>query len=429
MPGSRVQKKYKRRRRGLSSLFRNNKFLLIISLLIAVGIWIIMSLSDTHEASSTVSNIPIQINLSDTAVENGLQIFSGGDQTASVTVEGNRVSLGSISSDDIVVSAQTAGTIQTSGTWTLSLTARKSNPSDNFEIVSSVSPSVITVFVDQMREAEFDVENKIKYKVSDGYHASVALSTDKITVKGPQTEIEKIASVAINGTVDDTLTEDTSIESAVMLYDKSGEELSSSMITLSDNTVTANFSVLPEKEVPIKVAFKNKPNGLNVDSFIEMSPKKILVAAPQSVLDKLKSISTEEIDFNTLNNKASTHKLQLQMPEKTVNLSDTENVKVKIDLSSFKTKRFNVPKSNFTVTGLDNNYSYSISTDSLSVTVKGAKSQLDKITTSNIACEIDASDIEGTTGSITLPVKISLVGVNSTWVYGDYTVNLYVTSE
>ncbi len=427
MAGNRARTK--RRKRGLSSLFRNNKFLLIISLVIAVVVWITMSLSDTHEASATISKIPIQINLSDSAVENGLRIFSGDDQTASVTVEGNRVSLGSISSDDIVVSAQTAGTIQTSGTWTLSLTARKSNPSDNFDIVSSVSPSVITVFVDQLREAEFDIENKIKYKVADGYHASVSLSTDKITVKGPQTEIEKISKVAIKGSVDGTLTEDTSIESAVKLYDKSGEEITSSMITLSDYTVTANFSVLPEKEVPISVTFKNKPNGLNIDSFITMSPKKITVAGPQEVLDKLKSVSTEEVDFTTLDNNVDTLDLQLQLPEKTVNLNDTETVKVKIDLHSFKTKTFTVPKEKLTVTGLDSSYSYSITTDSIDVIAKGARSQLAKITQSNIMCEIDASDIEGTTGSISLPVKISLVGVDSCWIFGEYTANLYVTQN
>ena len=337
--------------------------------------------------------------------------------------------MGSISSDDIVVSAQTAGTIQTSGTWTLSLTARKSNPSDNFDIVSSVSPSVITVFVDQLREAEFDIENKIKYKVADGYHASVSLSTDKITVKGPQTEIEKISKVAIKGSVDGTLTEDTSIESAVKLYDKSGEEITSSMITLSDYTVTANFSVLPEKEVPISVTFKNKPNGLNIDSFITMSPKKITVAGPQEVLDKLKSVSTEEVDFTTLDNNVDTLDLQLQLPEKTVNLNDTETVKVKIDLHSFKTKTFTVPKEKLTVTGLDSSYSYSITTDSIDVIAKGARSQLAKITQSNIMCEIDASDIEGTTGSISLPVKISLVGVDSCWIFGEYTANLYVTQN
>ena len=95
-------------KRGVSRLFSNTKFVLIISLLLSVVIWIMVSLSDTNESNVTISNIPININLSESATNSGLKIFSGADQTASVTVTGNRVAMGSVSSDDIVVSAPNA---------------------------------------------------------------------------------------------------------------------------------------------------------------------------------------------------------------------------------------------------------------------------------------------------------------------------------
>ena len=70
----------------LSRLFKNNKFLIIISLVISISVWVAMSFSDSNETTATISNIPIQITLSDDAVDHGLQIFTGHDQTASVTV-------------------------------------------------------------------------------------------------------------------------------------------------------------------------------------------------------------------------------------------------------------------------------------------------------------------------------------------------------
>ncbi|MCH5303325.1 MAG: hypothetical protein J1E41_00555, partial [Ruminococcus sp.] len=263
-----------------SRLFRNNKFLLVLSLLIAISVWVIMSLSNTNESDTVISNIPIQINLSDEAVNNGLKIFSGDDQTASVTVKGNRVTLGTISSDDIVVSAQTAGSISTSGTYALSLSTRKANSSDNFEIVSTASPSVITVYVDYSKEASFKVENKLIYSVAEGYHADVALSTDEISVSGPRSEVSKIASAAIEGTIGGEIRADKSSEFDIKLYDSLGSEISNGMINLSEETVTVNFSVLPEKEVPIKLAYENKPGRLNVESFVNTKPNKILVCAP-----------------------------------------------------------------------------------------------------------------------------------------------------
>ncbi len=414
---------------SISRLFRNNKFVLIVSAMIAVSIWVLMSLSNTNESDRVISNIPIQINLSDEAVKNGLEIFSGNDQTASVTVKGNRVTLGSISSDDIVVSAQTAGSISTSGTYALSLTTRKANSADNFEIISTATPSVITVYADYPKEAQFDIENKIKYSVAENYHADVTLSADEIKVNGPQSEVSKIASVAIEGTIGGEMREDKSSEFDVKLYDSLGSEISNGMIDLSEKTVTVNFSVLPEKEVPIKLAYKNKAKGLNVDSFASVSPNKILVSGPADVLENLEYVSTEAIDFTKLSNKREKLDLALDLPDKVVNLSENDSIRVNLDLRSYRTKTIRVSKDHFIVRGLDASYSYTFSTDELNVVLKGSKSKLDDIKASNITCKINASDIDGTTGSISLPVSITFDGVDSCWAYGDYNVNIIVTKN
>ncbi len=416
-----------RRRFSLSGLFRNNKFLLIFSLVLAVIIWVIMSLSNTNESDTVINNIPIQINLSDDASNNGLRIFSGNDQTASVTVKGNRITLGSISSDDIVVSAQTAGTISTSGTYALSLSARKVNSADNFEIISSPSPSVITVFVDHAKESKFKIENKLKYTIADGYHCDVTLSTNEVKVAGPQSEVSKIASAAIEGNIGGEIREDKSSEFDIKLYDNTGTEISNGMIALSEKSVTANFSVLPEKEVPVKIQYNNKPNNLNIDSFLEYSPSKILIAAPSKTLDKLDSVSTEKIDFNKLSNKKEKLTVPLDLPNQVVNLSDSKNIIVTLDLRSYKTRTITVSNDNFTVNGLSDKYNYSFSTDQLNVRLKGPKSKLNSIKPSDISCEIDAYDIDGKTGSISLPAVVKLNKVDSCWVNGEYKVNIYVS--
>lgn len=415
-----------KRRFSLSRLFRNNKFLLVISLLTAVVIWVVISLSNTNESDTVINNIPIQINLSDEAVKNGLKIFSGADQTASVTVKGNRVTLGSISSDDIVVSAQTAGTISTSGTYALSLTAKKAMSTDNFEIASSVSPSVITIFVDHSKSASFKLENKIKYTVAEGYHADVTLSTDKIKVKGPQSEVSKISSAVVEGTIGGEIRENKSSEFDVKLLDSTGTEITNGMIDLSDKTVTVNFSVMPEKEVPVNLVYKNKPSALNVSHLTSVSPGKILICAPSKILSNINSVSSETIDFTTLSNKKTKLKLELDLPDKVVNLSDNKTVDATLDLSSYKSKRVTVPKSQFRLTGLDKDYNYYFSTDEINVTLKGTKQNLRKINPYSINCDIDASDIDGTTGSISLPAKITIKNNNTCWVYGEYKINVYV---
>ena len=406
--------------------FKNNKLLIILSLIISIVVWVTVSMSDTNDTSATISDIPIQINLSDDAVDNGLQIFTGNDQQASVTVEGNRMSIGSISKDDIIVSAPTAGTISTSGTYPLSLTAKKANSSDRFEIVSTVSPSVITIFVDQFKETNFDIVNKITYKVSKGYHAVVTTSAESITVSGPQSEVDKVATVGIVGEISGELKDNTSLECDVKLFDNSGSVITSNLLTLSDNKVTANFSVLPYKEVPVNIAFDNKPSGLDMNNYSTILPGKIKIAAPQEILDKLTAINTTPIDFNTLKNQSYDFEQKLDIPSKCVNISDTQTADVKINLSSFRTRTLKVSSDFFKMTGLSNDYSYNIVTDSLNIKLVGPKNQINIITPSDLSCEIDGSSIDGTTGSITLPVKFSVNGRTSCWVSGSYKVNIFV---
>ncbi len=410
-------------------LFKSNKFLIILSLIISLSIWVAISLSDTNETTTTVSDIPISINLSKDADRNGLKIFTGNDQKASVTVTGNRLTLGSITNEDIIISAPTAGTISTTGTYPLSLTANKANPSDRFEITSTVSPSVITIFVDKQKKESYDIVNKIKYNVSEGYHAVVTTSVDSITVSGPQSEVDKVASVGITGNISGELKDNTSIECDVKLFDNSGSVITSNMITLSENKVTANFSVLPYKELPIKIATKNKPSQLNIEDYCTVIPDTVKIAAPAETLEKLKSISTNEIDFATITNKSYDLEKKLEIPSKCINISDVDTVNVKMNLHSLDSKTLKVDSESFTVSGLSDKYTYNIITESLNIQIIGPSSQIKKITQADLSCEIDASSIDGTTGSITLPVKFKVNGDTSSWVYGNYKVNISIDNS
>ena len=410
---------------SMRKLFSNSKFVLVLSVLISVTIWVNMSLSSDNHATATIANIPIDVTLSEEAENNGLHIFSGLDQSASVTVDGNRVALGSINTSDIIISAPTAGTITSSGTYPLSLTARKLNPNDNFEIISPVSPSVITVFVDYMRKSNFEVENKVNYSVAEGYHADVTLSYSKIKVEGPQTEISKIASVGIEGTIGGTLKEDTELECDVKLYDVNGAELTDNFFTLSHDKITVAFSVNPVKEVPVKLDFENKPSELDIDSLISISPSSVMISGPEDVLNKTEYVKTEPIDFLSLDNKEINRDLDIVLPDNCINLNDNNTASVEIDLSSFETKKVNT--SNLVVSGLNNGFTSQITTDSIEVKLKGSKYELQKINGNNVVCVIDASNIEEITGSISLPVKVKINGSKSCWAYGEYKANVIVT--
>ena len=142
-------------KKPVKSLFRNNKFLLVLSFVIALVAWVIMNFNSDIGTERVITDIPISVSLSEEAKEAGLQIFSGVDEKCSVTISGNRATIGLVTNKDITVTAQTATSINTVGNFSLSLSPAKVNISDDFTITSQPSPSVINVYVDYFMSKNF----------------------------------------------------------------------------------------------------------------------------------------------------------------------------------------------------------------------------------------------------------------------------------
>ena len=135
---------------NLGRLFYNNKFVAAFSVVLSLIIWIIVYSSGTESVPVTISDIPVDIQLSNSAIQDGLKIFSSHDLKARVEIAGNRLVIGQVTKDNIQISASlAAGTIMSPGNYTLELSAKKVGLLKDYEIVSDVKPSVVTDKVDR----------------------------------------------------------------------------------------------------------------------------------------------------------------------------------------------------------------------------------------------------------------------------------------
>lgn len=418
----------KNKKFSLNKLFQNNKFLIVLALTISVITWIYMSLGTTNDTSVTISNIPIQIELPDQLDNNGLQIFTDANQTASVTVTGSRAVLGSIGTKDITVTAATNG-IDSAGNYQLSLSAVKANPSSNFQIISTVTPSSVAVIVDYQRESTFPIQENVVYKVSDGYYASTSLASKNITISGPQTEIAKIAKVSAASEIDSTLDASTTTTANIVLYDKTGNKISTDLLKMEFSTVEATISVLPEKTVDVVPEFINKPDDFELDdSMLTIEPSKILLAGPKDVLEDTKNVKLESIDFATLSNKKYEFDSQgINIPSECKNISNSTSAKVTLDLSKLSKKTFTVDA--FKVSGLSSKYKAEVTQSNMTVTVIGSENEVNNLKDSDIMGIIDTSEQSGTVGSVQMPVTFEIKGTKTCWVNGSYKANITINEK
>lgn len=415
----------------LSRFFSHNITLLVLAFILAFAAWFIISLSEESVETKTITDIPVTIELPDTAMDDGLILYGTDDLKASVEVKGNRAMLGTLTASDIQVTANQSSSMISVGSYTLSLTAKQAGLKTNYTIVKEkLSPSTVTVYVDKNKEQEFNIDNQITVNLDDSNHyASVALSKSKVTVSGPETHVNQIASVAV---VDNISTDtQTTVNEDLVFFDENGEKLYLPYVTTDIGTVEATISVLPITEVSLKVDTANAPSEY---PNITMSPAKVKIAGPQDVLDSLEdnTVTIGTLDFTKLKNEGNKEKFDISLPKGCKVISGETTATASIDLNEFYSTTVNAKVSS----KLDSSkYTVEFPSNNVEITVNGPQDLIDSISASDITAIADFTGLldDATTGSavsLSVPLKISLSSdYAQCWVYGSYTVNVNVTKK
>ena len=407
---------------------QKNYVLFLFAMLVSLVIWIYMSFNSSDvNTTFTINDVPVQTELSDESRNLGLQVFTADDPKATVTVSGNRTVLGLLNEDDITVTAS-AGSINSVGNYTLPVSAAKRTSRSNFEI-KSYSPSTLSVTIDYFKESEFQIQDGVVFYLEEGYYGSTSMSHSTVKISGPQTDVLKIKKVVAKASVSNKLNKSTEVDADLVLLDENNNEISKKMLDMSTESVKATVTVLPEKTVKVEPVFVNKPEGLTItDDMITISPTDLLIAGPADTLKKMESVQLEPIDFSSIRNeKVDFDNLGIKIPENCKSINNYTAAKVSLDLSGLSSKSFTVDK--FKVEGLSDDYTSTVTSKSIDVTVIGSKSDLDKLSASQITAVIDTSDSSGKTGSVEMPVTFRFSGTTSCWAYGKYQANITITKK
>lgn len=416
----------------IETLFSNDKFVLAISFLAAFFIWTMMSMNNGETVNYPITEIPVSMELSDNAKDDGLSVVtvdgvSLDDFEATVRVKGNSVTVGSLKPADIQVYGMNLGNIVTSGSYTVSLSARQTGVKNNYDIVS-VSPSEVKVTVDRWIDNEFTIEPQIAATSPVEYYiGSPSLSQNTVDVKGPEQVLSKAVKAVVSNSVEEELEKTTTLsELKIQLLDADGNVIDSDMITLNPETVDATIPVLVKKKVPVKLEYLNAPMGFDGGTLIHLEPSEIEVAASADIIDSITSISAGTIDFSTISYGMSSMSTSIIMPEGVRNLNNIETVSVSFDFSDYFTRSFIITNFDYVnvPTGLAAEHS---AYERLTIRIIGPKNEVAELTSDDIAAQIDLS--ESKIGTAVMPVNVSINKSNGCWIYGNYTLNVTVKNK
>lgn len=415
----------------IARFFSHDITLLVLAFVLAFVAWFVINLSEESEDTKTITDIPILVELPDTAEDDGLKLYGAEDLKASVEVKGNRAILGSLTASDIQVTANQSSSMISVGNYNLSLTAKQSGVKTNYTIVKEkLSPSTVNVYVDREKQQEFDIDNQISVKLDDTNHyASVALSKSKVLVSGPETHVNKIASVAvidnITGSKQKTVNED------LVFLDEDGEKLYLPYVSTDIGTVDATISVLPIAEVSLGVDVTNAPSEY---PSIVLTPPTVKIAGPQEAIDGIENnkVIIGTLDFTKLKNEGNRQKFDIALPTGCKVISGETAATASIDLNSFYSTTVTAKVSGKLDT---NQYTAEFASNNIEVTINGPEELISSVSASDVTAIADFTGLlddvkSGSAVSISAPVKVTLSSEYSEcWVYGTYSVNVNVTKK
>lgn len=410
----------------LKGLFYNNKFVLILSVVIAFIIWVALAFNDTEHFPKRINEVPISVQLSDEAQQQGLTVYSPTKtDTVSVTISGNTLIVNQIRSSDIEVVPMSVSQITAPGDYKIALMGKNVSALSSFEFVN-IYPSEWTVHVDRAAKKSFPIKmpaNMDKIDTSGYYSPGPTADTESVTISGPETEVNKIDHVSIDYSAGSTaLTETKSVQAPLVLYDSSGNVITPShYVTMSISQVNVTIQVQPKKTVKVRPTFTNQPAGLQMDqdSAFTVTPGTIEIAGPKDTLSKISEVSLEAIDFSQINTTHNSFNQQIsQLPTGCTNLSSGTTAQVTLkNMSQYTSKEITI--TNFTKMNVPDGMTAAMETKSLTVSIVGKESDIATLTDGNITAAVDFSNVQET-GTTNAPVSIKIGGNKNCWAYGTY---------
>lgn len=394
----------------------NNLSLKILSLIVAIFIWLLVINVDNPIITKTFVVTDVQLlNEAYIDADGKMCMRDEEQQPIRVTIKAKRKILDDISVMDIraVADLQQAVSLDTTPVMVPIMASVGKIPAENIQ----VSPRNLSLHIEDKETQEFVVTVTTNNTRPDkGYEIGNLISNpEKIRITGPTSLINKIDKVVASVNVNSAVA-DVTQETDVTVIDKNGEEFSSqdlNYLNVSKVYVSARLWKV-RTDVKISAECSGSPaEGYQVES-VTTTPNVISVAGSDEALSALAEqnntiwIPADAIDISG-KDKDHEEKINISeyLPEGLKLTSDSsEDVFVHVNILPQGSTVCEIPTKNIKVENMPKGMQAAFDAAQIEVRVKKTREDMDDLKEKDIKASIDLKDKEE--GSYELPVRIQI---------------------
>lgn len=394
----------------------NNLSLKILSLIVAIFIWLLVINVDNPIITKTFVVTDVQLlNEAYIDADGKMCMRDEEQQPIRVTIKAKRKILDDISVMDIraVADLQQAVSLDTTPVMVPIMASVGKIPAENIQ----VSPRNLSLHIEDKETQEFVVTVTTNNTRPDkGYEIGNLISNpEKIRITGPTSLINKIDKVVASVNVNSAVA-DVTQETDVTVIDKNGEEFSSQDLNYLNVSKVYVSARLWKVRTDVKISAEcsgSTAEGYQVES-VTTTPNVISVAGSDEALSALAEqnntiwIPADAIDISG-KDKDHEEKINISeyLPEGLKLTSDSsEDVFVHVNILPQGSTVCEIPTKNIKVENMPKGMQAAFDAAKIEVRVKKTREDMDDLKEKDIKASIDLKDKEE--GSYELPVRIQI---------------------
>ncbi len=412
------------------SLLDDRRVTIPLSLLIALTLWMVVTLVINPNSNQPLSNVPVDFTYNATTYTNQqLDIVNNPDVKVKLQLSGNGYEVAKAQASDFIVYPDYS-MVTGAGEVELPLRVKLRNTSLNVN-ATVVSPERVTVVFDQVEEKDFKITVEANnLTIADGYimQGTVASPTS-VTVRGPASEVDKIASVVarIQPSSDLEDMSESKLKTVELLpLDANGNVLQLQYATMDTTMAEVTINIYQTKELPLKINFINEPENFDESSLkYTLSQQTMVVSGTPETLANLSELAVSDFDLASFELDKS-YSLTVNLPRGVESKDNVKTITLSFDTSNMTKRTINV--SEIRTINAPDNYDVSVNTKRITnVTLIGPKEELEKLSPSSVVATVDVSQSQVVTGTENLSATISVPSSSTIFAVGSYSVECSIT--
>ncbi len=367
----------------------NHFGLKVLSLVIAVAVWIVVANVDDYKTTKQISGIEIEfINGNAIAEKNKVYEVPEGT-TMDIVVKGRRSVVENLTNEDFKAVADLSKMSVTDAV-TVEVSAISSYIAKDLTITYTNNSVVIAV--EDKVEKQLPITVRTTSEVAEGYAIRSKTATPNlITVTGAESIVDTIEEVVVDMDVagaDHNLTG----YGAPVFLNHNGDVIASDKFEYDVEEVVIAVEVMQTKTLSVKVKTTGDLAEGYAISSIDYQPTSIVVVGEAEDLAKVEEILIDDVDVTGCNKDMETSVAIADYLPTGITLADnTEEIMIKVLIEKVLEKTLSLDKDDINIVGRQEGMTYTLTEGAYSLTVRGLKENLDSLKITNLIPSIDVS--------------------------------------